>query len=114
MTHHDDRTRLQHMLDHALEAVEMIRDRSRADLDSDRKLNLSLVRLVEITGEAAARVSLAERARYPGIPWDDIIGLRNRVVHGYDEVDFDILWDTVELHLPPLINELRQALARMD
>lgn len=42
--------------------------------------------------------------------WEDIVGMRNRVVHGYDEVDFDILWDAIELHLPPLIAELRGAL----
>ena len=110
MTRRDDTTRLRHMLDHAVEAVEMIRGRVRDDLDADRKLNLALVRLVEIVGEAAARVSEAERKRVPQIPWEDIIGMRNRVVHGYDEVDFDILWDVVELHLPPLIIELRQAL----
>jgi uncharacterized protein with HEPN domain len=98
------------MLDHAVEAVDMIRGHSRQELDADRKLNLALVRLVEIIGEAAAHVSEVERKRVPQIPWEDIIGMRNRVVHGYDEVDFDILWDVVELHLPPLIVELRRAL----
>ena len=97
------------MLDHAVEAVEMIRGHTRADLDKDRKLNLALVRLVEIVGEAAAHVSDAERRRHPEVPWEDIVGMRNRIVHGYDEVDFDILWDIVELHLPPLIAELRAA-----
>ena len=110
MTRHDDHTRLRHMLDHAVEAVELTHGQSRADLDADRKLNLALVRLVEIVGEAAAHVSEAERKRHSQIPWEDIIGMRNRVVHGYDEVDFDILWDVVELHLPPLIVELRRAL----
>ena len=110
MTRRDDQTRFRHMLDHAAEAVELIRGHTRADLDSDRKLNLALVRLVEIVGEAATHVSDEGRTRHPGIPWDDIIGMRNRVVHGYDEVDFDILWDVVELYLPPLILELRRAL----
>lgn len=111
MTRHDDRTRLRHMLDHAVEAVDMIRGHARQDLDADRKLNLALVRLVEIIGEAAAHVSEAERKRHSQIPWEDIIGMRNRVIHGYDEVDFGILWDVVELHLPPLIVELRRALS---
>ena len=88
----------------------MIRGLSRRDLDTDRKLNLSLVRLVEIVGEAASRVSVEERRRHQGIPWEDIIGMRNRVVHGYDRVDLDILWDVVELHLPPLAVQLRTAL----
>jgi uncharacterized protein with HEPN domain len=112
MTRRDDPTRLRHMLDHAIEAVELIRGHARRELDTDRKLNLALVRLVEIIGEAASRVTNQERTRHQGIPWDDIIGMRNRVVHGYDEVDFDILWDVVELHLPPLILELRQALGK--
>lgn len=107
MTQHDDRTRLQHMLDHAIEAVELIRGHKRADLDHDRKLNLALVRLVEIVGEAAARVSAATRTQLSQVLWQDIIGMRNRVIHGYDEVDFDILWDVVDLDLPPLIVILR-------
>jgi uncharacterized protein with HEPN domain len=98
------------MLDHAIEAVDMARGRTRADLDTDRQLNLALVRLLEIIGEAAARVSPERQGRYPGIPWLDIIGMRNRIVHGYDQVDFDILWDVVELHLPPLIEQLEHVL----
>ena len=110
MTHHDDRTRLRHMLVHAEEAAEMARGRSRADLDSDRKLNLALVRLMEIVGEAASRVSPNTRERITAIPWPDVIGLRNRLVHGYDKVDFDVLWDIVEYDLPGLIVALRKTL----
>lgn len=86
----------------------MIRGHARGDLDTDRKLNLALVRLVEIIGEAATRVRPEVRNRHPGIPWLDIIGMRNRIVHGYDQVDFDILWDVIQLHLPPLITELQR------
>ena len=71
-------------------------------------LELSLVRLIEIVGEAAARVSLERRTLYPSIPWREVIGMRNRLVHGYDSVDLDVLWDTVELDLPPLIIELEK------
>lgn len=110
MTRYDDRTRLRHMLVHAEEATEMARGRSRADLDSDRKLNLSLVRLMEIIGEAASRVSPETREGIATIPWPDVIGLRNRLVHGYDKVDFDVLWDIVQYDLPPLIMSLRRNL----
>jgi uncharacterized protein with HEPN domain len=110
MTRHDDTTRLRHMLDHALEAVQMARLHRREDLDSDRQLNLALVRLIEIVGEAAARVSEEGRARWPGIPWGGVVGLRNRLVHGYDNVDFDVLWQIIQVDLPPLIGELRRAL----
>jgi uncharacterized protein with HEPN domain len=106
MTRHDTLVRLRHMLAYAREAVEMVYGRQREDLDTDRMLNLALVRLVEIVGEAAARVPARDQARWSAIPWPDIIGLRNRLVHGYDEVNFDILWVILREDLPPLIAEL--------
>jgi uncharacterized protein with HEPN domain len=72
-------------------------------------LNLSLVRLLEIVGEAASRMPLEERIRYPDIPWAEIVGLRNRLIHGYDSVDFDILWQILSKDLPPLIEALEKA-----
>lgn len=95
------------MLDHAIETVAIAAAHTRADLDTDRKLNLALARLVEIIGEAAARVSPESQEKLSGIPWSEIIAMRNRMIHGYDQVDFDILWDVIELHLPPLIEQLR-------
>lgn len=94
------------MLDHAREAVAMAKGKTRADLDTDRKLNLSLVRLLEIVGEAAGRIPDEERARYPDIPWPEIVSLRNRLIHGYDSVDFDILWQIITNDLPFLIMQL--------
>ncbi|MBM4329558.1 MAG: DUF86 domain-containing protein [Deltaproteobacteria bacterium] len=114
MSHHEDETRLRHMLDHAAEAIEMVRGRTRRDIDADRQLNLALVRLLEIVGEAAARVSHEGRERCAEIPWQEIIGLRNRLAHGYDEVDFDILWHIVQGDLPPLITRLKKALERIS
>ena len=108
MTRHDDRTRLLHMLDHAREAVEMVRGRERADLDRDRMLELSLVRLVEIIGEAATRVSEEGQKRYPSVPWREARGMRNRLVHGYDQIDLDVLWATIQDDLPPLVAELER------
>jgi uncharacterized protein with HEPN domain len=61
------------MLDHAREACTLVYNKSREDLDSDRLLNLALVRLLEIIGEAASRISPEDRARYAGIPWPQII-----------------------------------------
>jgi uncharacterized protein with HEPN domain len=77
-----DSARLHHMLNHALEAQELMRGRTRADLDSDRVLMLALVRLLEIVGEAAGRVSRGYRDAHPTIPWLQIVGLRNRQIHG--------------------------------
>ena len=69
MSQHKDKVRFQHMLDHAREAVAMIKGKERLDLDRDWMLELSLVRLVEIIGEAAARVRPESREKYPSIPW---------------------------------------------
>ena len=110
MAQDKDRIRLQHMLDHANEAMQMAIGRARGDLDSDRQLNLALVRLLEIVGEAASRVSEIVRRTYPQIAWVEITGLRNRLVHGYDQVDFDILWDIIQLDLPPLVSTLKTIL----
>ena len=110
MTRHDDGTRMRHMLAHAKEAVEMAQGRSRADLETDRQFNLAVVRLMEVAGEAAARVSPEARKRLPAIPWPEVVSLRNRLIHGYDEVDLDILWDIIRYDLPPLIDELQRAL----
>lgn len=100
----------QHMLDHALEVVAMTKGKKRADLDNDRQLNLALVRLLEIIGEAASRIPKEDQARHTDISWSEIISLRNRLIHGYDTVDFDILWQIVNQDLPRLIESLRNVL----
>jgi uncharacterized protein with HEPN domain len=97
---------LSHMLNHAREAVSFSQGRTREDLTVSRLLNLALVRLLEIIGEAAGRVPVEMRAQHPEIPWPQIIGLRNRLTHGYDSVDLDILWQIVTRDLPPLIASL--------
>ena len=109
-----DRVRLDHMLEHAREAITLTRGKSRADLDSDRVLSLALVRLLEIVGEAAGRVSDETRALYPEIPWPQIIGLRNRLIHGYDAVDYDILWQIITDDLPALVTMLETALSSIE
>ena len=108
MTRHDPLVRLHHMLDHAREAIQIAQGRKREDLDRDRLLNLALVRLLEIIGEAAARIPPAERKRWPTVPWADIVGLRNRLIHGYFEVDLDVLWAILQDDLPPLVAELEK------
>lgn len=111
MPSHDTNVRLRHMLDAAREATQMAQSKKRADLDAERPLNLSLVRLLEVVGEAASRVPVGERTEYSGIPWVQIVGLRNRLIHGYDNVDFDILWEIITQDLPPLIAELEKILS---
>ena len=92
----------------------MVQGRGRADLDRDRMLELALVRLIEIVGEAAARVSEAGQASFPSIPWRQVVGMRNRLIHGYDAIDCDVLWDTIRDDLPPLIERLQAAMETLD
>jgi len=106
----DDRVRLQHMLDAAHEAVAFTQGRVREDLDADRMLTLSLVKEIEIIGEAANQVSETTREQLPGIPWADITGMRNRLVHVYFDINLDILWRTAQHDLPPLIGVLERVL----
>ena len=108
----DDQVRLQHMLDAAREAVAFTRSRTRASLDLDRMLVLSLVKEIEIIGEAANQVSETTRGLTPAIPWVDIIGMRNRLVHAYFDINLEILWKTVQDDLPPLIAALEDVLER--
>ena len=100
------------MLDYAQEAVEMAQGRRREDLNADRMFRYALTHLVELIGEAAARVSEDGQRRYASVPLRAARGMRNRLIHGYDVVDLDVLWDTIRDDLPALIVRLRQALGQ--
>lgn len=97
------------MADAAELALRFIAGRSKADLPADPMLRLALTRAVEIVGEAAAQVTAEGRAELPAVPWSQIVGMRNRLVHAYFDVDTAILWDTVELALPDLRIQLLAA-----
>jgi len=98
------------MLDAAQKARRFIQGRERTDLEMDEMLSLAIVRLLEIVGEAAAHVSEPVQASLPGIPWRQITGARNRLIHGYFDVDLDIVWAILQDDLPPLIVQLEQIL----
>jgi uncharacterized protein with HEPN domain len=110
MSRRDVTTSLRHMLDYAHTARRLAAGRTRDDLDADEMLSLALTRAVEVIGEAARRVSPDDRARYPAIPWPQITGTRDRLIHAYDQVDLDLLWDIITINLPPLIAELQRIL----
>jgi len=102
MTQHDPMVRLRPMLDHADEAMRLIEDKSRKDLDDDRVLTLALVQLMQIIGQAATHVDDDFRDQYPNIPWSQIVALRNRLIHGYDTINRDILWQILTGDVPQL------------
>lgn len=98
------------MLDAAKEAVFFAAGRSREDLERDRMLALSLVKSLEILGEAATKVSPETRRRFPAIPWPNVVAMRNRLIHGYFDINLDVVWVTVVDDLPPLIADLEKIL----
>jgi uncharacterized protein with HEPN domain len=89
----DDLSRLRHMRDAARKITVFIEGESRQSLASDEKLQLSLVRLIEIIGEAAARVSNDLKEKHPQVPWQVIVNMRNRLAHAYFDIDLDVVWD---------------------
>lgn len=106
----DDTSRLNHMIGAAEKALEFARGRTRTDLDQDSMLGLALVRLLEIIGEAAGGISDKMRLKYPHIPWRDTTSMRNRLIHGYFDVNQDVVWKTVTAELPPLVTQLQVVL----
>lgn len=106
MTLHDPLARLRHMRDHAQEAVDMLGDKTLDELRSDRMLQLALVQLIEIVGEAASQAPAAVRDAHPAIPWQLAADMRNKLIHGYDLIEYTIVYDTVTEDLPHLVQQL--------
>ena len=102
----DDSAYLLDMLLSARDALSFTEDMSFDDFVRDRRTQLSVLKSVEIVGEAAAQVSEDVRRANPDIPWREIVGMRNRLVHVYFDIDFPLVWDTVRHDLPDLIARL--------
>jgi uncharacterized protein with HEPN domain len=103
-----DIVRLQHILDASQQAMVFAKNRDRSDLDNDDMLTSALIRKIEVIGEAATKISDDIRERLAEIPWRSIIGMRNMLIHAYDDINFDTLWYTVQNSLPKLIEELKK------
>ena len=85
-------------------------ERDESQLEKDRTVSLALVRLLEIVGESASKVSADTRATLTGVSWCEMVDMRNRIIHAYMDVDLDIVAATIRDDLPPLAVALRQAL----
>ncbi|MEO0490923.1 MAG: DUF86 domain-containing protein [Cyanobacteria bacterium J06635_15] len=103
MTKLDDTTRLKHLRDAAQETIAFMAGQTKQDLENNRLLLLAVVKDIEIIGEAASKLSDACRDQCPQLPWRDIIGMRNRLVHAYFEIDVDVVWEVVTTDLPKLL-----------
>jgi uncharacterized protein with HEPN domain len=105
-----DRTRLEDMLAEAYRVQKFLENKTNDDLFQDTLLAYAVVRAVEIVGEAATQTSVELRQMHPEIPWRNIIGMRNRIVHGYSSLDLNIVWEVATRNLPTLTPLLEKIL----
>lgn len=106
----EDRIRLRHMIDAVETAQRFLSGRTRDDLDRDQMLLFAVVRAIEILGEAAGRLTEEVRGQSTDIPWAAIVSMRNRLIHGYFDIDAEIVWRTATEELPRLLPGLRALL----
>ncbi len=103
-----DQLYLRHMRDHAAKALALVSDKARAEFNADEVLRLALIYLIQIVGEAAAQVSQETKDAHPEVPWQSIVGMRHRLVHGYFAVDEDVVWKTLTTEPEPLLRALER------
>lgn len=107
----NDRTTLERMLETARRIRTLPDGASREQFESDDVTHLALLHLIRRLGEAASRLSADFRAEHPEFPWAEMIGMRNRIVHGYDDLDPDIIWRVATEDIEPVIAALDRVLA---
>ena len=95
------------MIEAAETALGFVAERTRSDLDTDTMLRFALVRAIEVIGEAASKMSESAREASPDIPWRHMVSMRNRLIHGYFDIDREILWKTLQDEIPELLPHLR-------
>jgi uncharacterized protein with HEPN domain len=93
-------------IDHILRSIERIQmylaGKDRSSFDDEYVTQDAVVRQLEIIGEATKRVSKEFRAKHPDIPWSDMAGMRDVLIHDYIDVDFDVVWKTASENIPVL------------
>ena len=110
MSQRDDKTLLRDMIEAACSAVSAMEGLTQAALAADHVRALGLIKCLEIVGEAAGQLSADFRGRHPAIPWGQIIGMRNRLVHAYFAIDYEQVWKALTEDLPPLVEQLQRIL----
>ena len=98
----------------AIEAIERHQPKDRANFDADELVRVWCLRHIEIIGEAAANISDETRALAPGIPWKQVVGMRNTLVHAYFGVDWNEVWKVVERDLDPLKASVQELLKQVE
>jgi uncharacterized protein with HEPN domain len=99
------------ILDAMEKAEMMLEDVEFQEFVDDFRINFVVVRALEIIGEATKRLPLSLREQYPAIPWKQMAGMRDRIIHGYDAIDYQVVWDAVKQEIPPVKPHLQQILS---
>lgn len=109
-----DLIRIRHMIDACGQAIEFIQNKSKSDLETDKLLQFAVIRAIEIIGEAASRVTTETRIQHPEIPWIVIVGMRNRLIHAYFDINTVILWQALTNEIPALLVKLEGTIAHSE
>jgi uncharacterized protein with HEPN domain len=107
----DDRLTVEQMLAAVRRIRAIVGGRTRDAFEADEVRQLALSHLIQLLGEAASRTSAAFRDAHPEVPWGQLVGMRNRIVHGYDHVDPDIVWRVATEDVEPVLAALERILA---
>jgi uncharacterized protein with HEPN domain len=114
MNAHDPRATLRQIQDAARRLQMICADRTLETLLADWQATAALERFIEIVGAGVKRLLVDLRLRYPSVPWKEIAGTRDHLSHGYDDVDYQVLWDAVQKDVPPLLVTVGQMLKDLD
>ena len=114
MTQPRDETSMQDIISAATLAMQFIDGLDQKSFEADLKTQSAVMRQLEIVGEAANRVSRQTQSKFAEIPWNKLISMRNRLIHGYDDVEMAIVWQTVTVELAKLITSLNKILPDFD
>jgi uncharacterized protein with HEPN domain len=105
-----DKAYLIDILEAAKLVLEYIGDRDKEDFLKDTQCQDAVVRRFAVIGEASRRISEKMKAYYPDMAWHEMIGMRNAIIHEYDDIDMVIVWDTVKKDIPALIYTIEKLL----